>query len=95
MMMHTLDISQSIKPKFSNFNLFLCIPGMPLGPNFSILGMILYLDITARMRLGHSQNQNRRRHKGMRKIRKESRKEIKNGTDFKKTCFGTLDISKV
>lgn len=40
-MMHTLDISQSIETKFSNFNLFLSIPGMPLRPNFSIPGMIL------------------------------------------------------
>lgn len=65
-MRHILDTSQSTKTKFSKFNLFPSIPDRPLGPNFSILGMVMYLDTTARMRQGHSQNQKRRRKKGMR-----------------------------
>lgn len=90
--MHSLDISQGTK---MNYQILIVIPRMPPGPNFSIPGMMLYLDITVRMRLGHSQNQNRRRHKGMRKILKESRKEIKDATDFKKTCTEPLDITKI
>jgi len=98
--MHTLDISQGTKPKFSNVTLSLSIPGMEspfLGSRAKFLNTWddPVLGHNCKKRLGHFQNQNRRRDKGMRKILKESRKEIKSATDFKKTCTGPLDSTEV